>query len=174
MHRLRLALAVAGITVCGGLATAAPASATLGDLTCAINGQLYASPALTAGSTSSVTANASLVGCVSTTGQTMTSGTLVASGTVTAASLPINPCALLFSLPVTGTMTWNTGQQSTLAVTFSTNPLAGTVGAFGTVTSGPLAGDTLIALPVLATPNLNCLTAGLTTLAVQLAVGTFA
>ncbi len=174
MHRLRLALAVVGITFCGGLATAAPASATLGDLTCTLNAQLYFSPALTAGSTSATTVSGNAVGCVSLTGQTMTSGAVAGSGTTTAASLPINPCALLFSVTLTATFTWNTGQQSTLTVTFSTNPLAGTVGAFGTVTSGPLAGDTLIALPVLATPNLNCLTAGLTTLAGPLAVITFA
>jgi hypothetical protein len=174
-RRLTLAVAVSAASLAGLVTAAPPASATLGDLTCFTNAAIYFSPALRAGGTSAVTATVSGVGCVSLNGNypDLQSFTANLSGSATAASLPINPCSLLLTIAATGqTLNWNTGQQSTFNATLNTNPLAGTLSLTGTMTGGPLAGDTLLFVPVVV-PNLDCLTAGLTSLAVPVVLLTW-
>jgi hypothetical protein len=58
---------------------------------------------------------------------------------------------------------WNTGPPSTLNATLSTDPLGGTenLGINASVVGGPLTGDSVVAVPVVAYPNLDCLWAGL-------------
>jgi hypothetical protein len=96
--------------------------------------------------------------------------TAVGHGTTTAAQ-GLNPCGLLFSLNAAVTVDWNSGRTSTLTATLSTNPLTGKVGISGTVTAGPLTDDHIVlAVPVVALPNVDCLFAGLETLSAPLAV----
>jgi hypothetical protein len=159
-----------------GVVTAPPSSAALGDLACPVNAAIYFSPALTAGHTSAVTVTASGVGCLSLNGthSSLRSFTANVSATATAASFPLNPCSLVLTLPVSGaTFNWNTGQQSTLNATLNTNPFAGTLSINGTTTGGQLAGDTLLFIPVVIHPNLDCLTAGLTSLTTEISLLTW-
>jgi hypothetical protein len=55
------------------------------------------------------------------------------------------------------------GQAGVMQATVNSNPLAGTLGFTGVVTSGPLKGDKVYAIGPFV-PNLDCLLSGLTSL----------
>lgn len=171
----RLALCAAMVAPVVGIGTATASSAALLDLTCTANIQLSFNPPLQAGSTSQVTGTGSAVGCVSLNGRytSLHSATVDITGTATAASLPVNPCSLILKASFdNNAFVWNNGQSSVFNATLSTELSSGTVGLSAHVTHGPLAGDSSLAAPVGAVPNLDCLS-GLTSLAVPASVVTF-
>ncbi|MGO1056356.1 hypothetical protein [Crossiella sp. CA198] len=142
------------------------ASAAVGDLTCTGNFQFDFDPPLTATNT---TANAvvggGLVNCLSLNGQytRLKSGVRVGQGTVSR-PLGLLPCVPVMTIRETAVLTWNTGEVSEFEITVNTDPLAGPITISALFTSGPLAGDTANAFPVVLNPNLDCATAGLTQL----------
>ncbi|MFC5827209.1 hypothetical protein [Nonomuraea insulae] len=82
-------------------------------------------------------------------------------------------CNLLLSIEGSGTIDWNTGPDSQFDFAINTDPLNGTITVSATITSGPLTGDSGIAVPVLAHPNLDCALTGLRALTSEAAVVTF-
>ncbi|TDV53940.1 hypothetical protein [Actinophytocola oryzae] len=163
------AVALTMTTVTAPTVLAPPtAQAALGDLTCALNAAyLTFTPPLKAGQSSSVNGYANLTGCVSLTSYgRLTRATIAASGTVTAAP-GINPCGLILDMPLTGQVTWDTGETSDINVLLSTQLSSLPVLVGIDVTSGPLVGDsannTVVPAPV---PNLDCAIVGLQTLTV--------
>ncbi len=71
------------------------------------------------------------------------------------------PCSLLVTIPFAFDIAWSNGAHSHLNATVNSNPLAGTLGFTGVVTSGPLAGDHVFALGPFG-PNVDCLPNGQT------------
>ncbi|MEV6967931.1 hypothetical protein AB0M47_22755 [Hamadaea sp. NPDC051192] len=145
MKRL-LGTAVATALACAAsiVFLAAPASAGVLDVTCtppSSNLNQY-DPPLTLTPQSVTVSTTALYGpCVSASHPSITSGTRTASVTTTSS------CAdLLGPGSITYTITWNTGQTTTISSTF-TRAVAGavyTVVATGVVTSGLFAGDTVV------------------------------
>ncbi|MEV0188199.1 hypothetical protein AB0I39_06640 [Kitasatospora purpeofusca] len=127
------------------VAVPAPARATAGDLVCLppTSSNLTWTPALTATPQTVTVKSTNLFGpCTSTSHPDITSGTF--SGTFT---VPGRSCLTLAgSGTATSTITWNTGQTSTLALNFTT-AIAGAVYTSvntGVVTGGLFQGDTVI------------------------------
>ncbi|MGK5531036.1 hypothetical protein [Streptomyces sp. URMC 129] len=126
----------------------APAHAALGDLVCTANFQGNFSPPLTAQQTTAdIESPAGFVNRLSPNGRypALQSGVGHASGT--------------------GVFEGNTGQDSESDGTIVTDPAEGTLTLSAVITSGPLAGDALSALPFEADPNPDRATAGLKSLA---------
>jgi len=161
---LALALAALG---------AAPAHAATPDLTCSFgSAYLTFGAPLQAGQTTDFAGYANVTGCTSGDGYSnLTGGPAEFFGTVTAAP-GINPCSVILDLKFTGDIYWPNGQTTALAGTFSTNPADQPLGIGVKVTSGPLAGDTASALPVVV-PNLDCLLVGLSSLSAPLFIVSF-
>jgi hypothetical protein len=161
-----LVAALLGTALAAGPGLIAPASAATGDLACIVNFQFNFVPALTTTSTAAqAKATAGFVDCVSPNSRysNLRSATVLASGRATA--LAGVPCSLLLTITGTGTITWSpTGQKSGFTFTVNTDPFNGTVSLSAVVTSGPLAGDTLSAVPAEANPNSDCAVNGLRTL----------
>lgn len=164
--RILVAMLMLGITTLVGAAPAAQADEeVLPDLACTVNFQLTFTPALTAtNTTAAMVGQAGLVNCFSPSGAypDIRSGTANGPGTVT--SIGGVPCNLLLTANGTAKFVWNTGEVSDFNYVVNTNPLAGEVTLHAQVTSGPLAGTTATAVPVLANPNPDCLFVGLTNL----------
>ena len=168
IHRSLTAAALA-VSCTVGLTVAPPAAATAGDLTCTVsNAVATINPALLPGGTSTVTVNnPKLTGCRSTTGETMTMGTVKLNGVKAVASgVGANQCPPLVTFEGGVNIDWNNGNPASHAtVTLNTNPLNGPVGLDAKVTSGSLEGDRIT--PAIAvTINLDCPTAGLTTITI--------
>ncbi|MFI1013141.1 hypothetical protein [Streptomyces sp. NPDC020965] len=173
MIRSALAALTALIAACAGLVTAAPAQAAPGDLVCLppTSSTVTFSPALTTVPQDvTVTTNNLFGPCTSTSVPGITSGTFSGSFHV-----PGRSCLTLAgSGSSTSTITWNTGQTSTLSLNYTTT-IAGAVYTsvlIGTVTSGLFAGDTVVSNQTgPATDVLTC-TLGLGTVSGLYTVGT--
>jgi hypothetical protein len=85
----------------------------------------------------------------------------LASATISAPLSGSSFC-LVINLEGVATLTWNNGTTSTLNVTASTDPLSGVIGLGGVVTAGPMAGDSLLVVPVLESINGLCVFGGVT------------
>ncbi|TJZ58689.1 hypothetical protein FCH28_00435 [Streptomyces piniterrae] len=168
----RVGALASGVLLCAGLAmpAATPAVADTGDLTCSGSADLNFSPSLTPGGTADVSGSGHLSNCSSLTGRQLTSASIEPAGVATAAEAP---CSALFSVDGTGTFVWNDGTTSEFDFTINTDPLNGLPAFSAEVTSGPLAGDTITAAPLVATVNLDCATKGLTTFSTTLSALTF-
>ncbi|RLU78173.1 hypothetical protein CTZ27_37705 [Streptomyces griseocarneus] len=131
-------LATAAVTGPG----AAPAHAATGDLKCTVHFTMSFNPALQPGGSAVATLAGALATCSSPNGSypALHSGTGQGTGQAKATGGP-GPCAVVFTASGTGTVIWNTKQQSTLSFTVTTDPTTGQVGFNCTVTSGPMTGD---------------------------------
>jgi len=161
------------LTLAFALLGAAPAHAATPDLTCTF-GSAYLSldSPLQAGQSAYFQGYANLTGCTSSDGYSnLTQAPVAFSGIATAAP-GTNPCALILDLKFTGGIYWPDGEITGLAGSLSTNPADPPLGLSLKPTSGPLAGDTAAALPVVV-PNLNCLLAGLNSLSAPLFIVSF-
>ncbi|QFZ20912.1 hypothetical protein [Saccharothrix syringae] len=144
MKRLLSALTVLVSLCAGALAGAAPATAGVLDVTCtppSSNLNSYTPPLTGTTRTVTVSTTALYGPCTSLSQPAITSGSRTASFTITASCLD-----LLDPGTVTYTITWNTGQSSTITSSY-TSAVAGavlTVVATGTVTSGLFAGDSVV------------------------------
>jgi len=157
------------------LVSVSAAQAATGDLACRAKFQINFNPALTATQTMAQTSDtAEFTGCTSLNGnhKDLKSATVQAAGPATSTSGV--PCNLLLTVNGTGTVKWNTGQTSGFSFTVNTDPTKGTITLSANITSGPLSGDTITAVPVIAHPNLNCAIKGLTSLTSELTTVTFA
>ncbi|WP_436499968.1 hypothetical protein [Actinokineospora sp. HUAS TT18] len=142
------------------------AQAAQGDLACTGNFQFNFSPALTA-TTTTATADVGggLVDCFSANGtySRLKSGVRTGVGTVSR-PLGLAPCAPVMTITEGAVLTWNTGETSTFDITVNTDPTSGALTISAYFTSGPLAGDTANAYPIILHPNLDCGLHGLTQL----------
>lgn len=68
---------------------------------------------------------------------------------------------------------WNTGQRSSFEYVISTDPTTGDVGLSGLVTSGPLVGDDITAIPVLLSQDGLCAAGGVRSFQADPAIVTF-
>ena len=146
-RRLSAALAACCVSALG--VSTATAGATI-DLSCAATATINFSPALKGPSTS-VSVSGQLSGCTSPNGSQpgVTSGTFTASGATAFGCFP------LFSAAGTLLFTWNDTTTSTASAFFSTNPFVPPIISI-TLTAGRMAGDTVLAVPVLVPDNLGC------------------
>ncbi|QCX82727.1 hypothetical protein C9F11_45855 (plasmid) [Streptomyces sp. YIM 121038] len=154
-----VALASAGLIL-----PTAPAHALTGDLACTTKATVTFSPALRPATESSVSATGTLPTCASANGKfsQLKSATITGTeGTATATGFVLR-CPALLTVTATATLAWQNGEKSRISFTLSTDPSQG-VKLSGTVTSGPMEGDTLYAVPVV-TLNTSCPMAGLNTL----------
>ncbi|MBV1856385.1 hypothetical protein [Catellatospora tritici] len=144
MRRKLTALLVVLIAGTAGVVVPAPAAhAGILDVTCALTSSTiqYNPPLSNTPTTSTVTANHLYGACVSASVPAITSGTATGSVTVTRSCLD-----LLASSTVTFTITWNTGQTSTISANYSptlVGPVYTTLST-GVVTGGLFAGDTYV------------------------------
>ncbi|MFE1345660.1 hypothetical protein [Streptomyces sp. NPDC058757] len=152
---------------------APPASAGVLDLTCAPPTSVLNSysPALTAAPQTVTVSTTALYGpCVSPSQPAIISGTRTASVTTTTS------CAdLLGPGTFTYTITWNTGQTSTLSTNYTRVAAGGvyTVTATGVVTAGVFAGDTVVVNYTGPSTDITLCTLGLGTVSsLYLPVGT--
>ena len=162
--RLRTALAsllTAAALVVSVVATATPAAASTLDVTCAGSDSITFTPPLTlAPQTVTISASTQYGPCTSSSVPGLTAGSR--SFTINATRSCLD---LLNSAPVTFTITWNTGQQSTV----SGNATASHVGAAlvvtitGNVTAGLFAGDSVVHTATGPATNTVLCTAGLGT-----------
>ena len=161
--RSRTALAsllTAAAIVFSGVATATPATASALDVTCGGSQTTSYTPALTQ-TPQSVTVSASTQygPCTSTSVPTLTSGSR--SGNFNYSSFSC--LNLLQSAAVTYTITWNTGQQSTISGSTTVNTVGGviTVIVTGNVTAGLFAGDSVVQTATGASTDITLCTLGL-------------
>jgi hypothetical protein len=164
IRTLRFAAAVAlGASI--ALVAVPPAEAAVGDIVCTPpSGSMTTySPALTTSPQNvSVTAQILLSSCLSTTVPAITSG----STPLTTFAVPNRSCLnLTGSSAVTATITWNTGQTSTVSFTHLVNIVGAVYSSTltGTVTSGLFAGDTVIGEQLGAATDIVLCTLGLGT-----------
>ncbi|MEJ2854227.1 MULTISPECIES: hypothetical protein [unclassified Saccharothrix] len=142
------------------------AHAATGDLTCTGNFQFNFTPPLTAtNTTSTADVGGGLVDCVSPNGQytRLKSGVRTGTGTVTR-PLGTAPCAPAMTITEGAVLTWNTGEKSKFRITVNTDPTADRLTISAYFTSGPLAGDTANAYPIVLHTNADCAVNGLTQL----------
>lgn len=142
------------------------AHAATGDLTCTGNFQFNFAPPLTAtNSTADADVGGGLVDCVSPNGQysRLKSGVRTGTGTATR-ELGLAPCAPVITITEGAVLTWNTGEKSRFRITVNTDPTAGRLTVSAYFTSGPLAGDTANAYPIVLHTNPDCALNGLTQL----------
>lgn len=141
---LRLVVAILVMWVGSVAFLATPASAGVLDMTCTPPTSVlnsYSPPLTLAPQTVTVSTTALYGPCVSLSQPAITSGTRSASATTTTS------CAdLLGPGTFTYTITWNTGQTSTLSTNYTRVAAGGvyTVTATGVVTAGVFAGDTVL------------------------------
>lgn len=146
-----------------GLAAFTPTHAATGDLYCNFHEVVEFSPPLNPTNLhSTVTIVGKLSNCTSsgkysrlTSGSYLGSGTAVAKGDTT--------CSLPSSLLEGGTITWNTGEQSTFNSSFNGDTSRDAFPFLATINSGPLTGNKFVVVPML-TPNADCDQVGVTRL----------
>jgi len=163
--RSRTALAsllTAAAIVFSVVATATPATASALDVTCVGSQTTSYNPALTQTPQSVTVSTSTQYGpCTSTTVPELTSGSRSANF-----PYPNLSCLnFLDSASVTYTITWNTGQQSTISGN-TTVTTAGTtvVTVTGNVTAGLFQGKSVVQILTAAAPNIIPCTLGLTSL----------
>jgi hypothetical protein len=155
-------LLISALAAAGCLVGAAPAHAAVGDLTCISTSSTSTfTPALRLQSQSdTVTFSNVLRDCTSTNGITLTGATtpnVVGTGSI--------DCLALGNLTGTGQFNW--GQRQISNFTWETTGGLGASFIFsGTITSGPLAGDSFqgVAPPISLLTLTTCLTTGLASL----------
>ena len=156
--------AAVGLATSAALVVVPPAQAAVGDLVCIppSSTTISYSPALTSSpQTATASVTFALSSCVSTTVPAITSGTAQKSAVV----LNRSCLNLTGSSSSASTITWNTGQTSSILVT-SIVTIVGAVynvTSTGTVTSGLFAGDTVVADRVGAATDILLCTLGLGT-----------
>jgi hypothetical protein len=169
MHKIRAterkrrrALTLAAVSVLARTALSPQvAQAETGDLTCTGNFQFDFSPPLTTTSTKADAAvGGGLVNCQSPNGKYTRLKSGVRTDTGTATRHFGDQCAPVLTIVEKAVLTWNTGEKSKFDITVNTDPSAGRMTISAVFTSGPLAGDTAHAYPVVH-PNADCATAGL-------------
>jgi hypothetical protein len=156
---LVLSLTVLATVVVGG--AAAPGASALAQVTCNGVNSLTYSPAVTATpQTVTLTAQTTFGTCVSLTHPSIVSGTVPANSVTTTSSCN----QLLGTASPTFTITWNTGQTSTLTANTYTDKVDGqpVVILLGSITSGLFAGATVTEQTVLTGDLTACLGPGLT------------
>ncbi|NUO57502.1 MAG: hypothetical protein HOV78_12600 [Hamadaea sp.] len=173
MNRIFRAIAAISLVAAGITVTAAsPAAAGALDLTClppSSNVNSYSPPLTNQPQQTTVSTTALYGPCTSVSQPAITSGSRTASVTTTASCLD-----LLGSGTLTYTITWNTGQTSTITSNF-TRVVAGAVYeiiATGTVTSGVFAGDTVVTDFTGPSTDITLCTLGLGTVSSVYNVGT--
>lgn len=146
----------------GVLVLAAPAHATVGDMVCAGSESVSWSPALTnSPQSTTVTANRLYGPCTSLSVPGITSGSVSATIPTTSSCV-----SLLSSRPVSFTITWNTGQTSTVSGNAAANIAAAvlTVTITGIVAGGVFTGDAVVQTVVAPATDILLCTLGLGTL----------
>jgi hypothetical protein len=159
-----LRVLITGLVLAAAGLVPAAAQADTGDLTCTGNFQFDFTPPLTSTSTTAdATVGGGLVNCQSLNGNysRLKSGVRTGTGTVTRHFG--DQCTPVMTIVEKATLTWNTGEKSKFDITVNTDPSAGRVTISAVFTSGPLAGDTANAYPVVH-PNADCATTGLSQL----------
>ncbi|MFE0151063.1 hypothetical protein ACFWY5_28230 [Nonomuraea sp. NPDC059007] len=158
---------------CALLIPALPAQAAPGDLVCLppTSSTVTYTPALTTTPQTVTIKTTNLFGpCTSTSNPTITSGTFTGSYLV-----PNRSCLTLAgSGTSTSTITWNTGQTSTLSLNYTTT-IAGAVYTSiitGVVSSGLFAGDSVVSNQTGPATDVLLCTAGLGTVSSIYTVGT--
>jgi hypothetical protein len=134
------------------------AHAATGDLTCIGNFQFNFTPPLTATTTTAeADVGGGLVDCVSPNGRysRLKSGVRTGTGTATR-ELEVAPCTPVMTITEGAVLTWNTGEKSRFRITVNTDPATGRLTITASVTSGPLAGDTANAYPIVLHTNPDC------------------
>ncbi|GAA2282355.1 hypothetical protein GCM10010145_61340 [Streptomyces ruber] len=165
LHRFGVLAASAALSAAGLVLPATAAHAAAGDLTCTGHGVINFDPALTgAGQTAGVTGDAAVVNCLSPNGSHPQLKNADVSAKGTAHTQNGSPCSLLLTADLTVAFNWDNGQTSTVDATVNTDPAKGLISIGGPVVGGPLKGDTFTVVPVLANPNPDCGTKGLTSL----------
>jgi hypothetical protein len=140
------------------------AHAETGDLTCTGNFQFDFSPPLTpANTTADAAVGGGLVNCQSPNGKYPRLKSGVRTGDGTATRHFGDQCAPVMTIVEKAELIWNTGEKSKFDITVNTDPSAGRVTISARFTSGPLAGDTANAYPVVH-PNADCAVVGLSQL----------
>jgi hypothetical protein len=155
----------------------APASAATGDLACFANFQFDFDPPLTADTTTSeATGTAALVNCTSANGNYSP----LKSATFRPTEIKVTsqggaPCNLLLTIQGSGALEWSPAgsPNSRLDFVVNTDPSAGSITLSAMIADGPMAGDTATAVPLMAHPNPDCATAGLSSLISELSTVTF-
>ena len=161
--------ALLGVTALSLLGPAGPAKALTVDMTCSVSIEGDLDPALTSSNnTASVTVRAAATGCLPLTPAAAGLFSAAITGTGIAHSESAVPCALLTRADGSGVINWNTGAQSNFTFLLSTNILTGVLAANVMITSGPLAGDQVTGVPVVAHPNPDCALVGLTRVTAEL------
>ncbi len=160
-------IAALGLGLIGALAPVTAAHAQAGDLDCALNFQFDFTPGLSLGNPQgSPVITANFTSCLSADQQfsDLHAATVHATGVANVSGYPVNPCALLLKITGTGTFAWSNGQNSPFTWEVTTDPLKNLLTLHADITSGPMAGDTGTAVPIVPIINADCPTAGLTTL----------
>lgn len=161
------AAALASTMLVAPAAAAAPTlSSAQADLVCTASVHFEFTPALTTTNTkATVTVAGSVSNCSSPNGSNPELKTGAVTGTGTATATGGVPCSLILQSSGSGAFIWSPGGESDGTWEASTTPPNITFSTH--VASGPLAGDTVSGLPVLATPNLDCAVNGLSSLSVS-------
>ncbi|WP_262379363.1 hypothetical protein [Nonomuraea sp. PA05] len=163
-RRLRSLAALLGALLAAVPLVTAPASAGVLDVTCTAPSSEAISyqPALTSTTQPvTVTISSQYGVCVSATVPSLTSGTAY----LQAPGIPLSCQDLLLAGPVYRTITWNTGQSSTLSGNLTSTITGGVVVATitGTVTAGLFQGDTFVYLVTAPATSILLCTIGLGT-----------
>lgn len=144
--------------------TASPAHAAVGDLTCTAVFQIDFSPALRGSQTSQATIALGLSNCLSLNGKYSRLRAATATGSGTATAVGVVPCSLVLTIKqLQISVTWSTGEQSTISASVNDDPYKGQLGFNGMVTSGPPYQDSVFAIGPFV-PNLDCAVRGLTSI----------
>ncbi|RZS41147.1 hypothetical protein EV193_103467 [Herbihabitans rhizosphaerae] len=146
--------------------TAPPALAEQGDLACTGNFQFNFTPPLTSTTTTAdAEVRGGLVDCVSPNGNytRLKSGVRTGFGTVNRPA-GLESCSPVMTITEGAVLTWNTGEKSKFAITVNTDPSNGRITISAYFTSGPLAGDTANAFPIVLHTNGDCAVNGLSQL----------
>ncbi len=139
------------------------------DLACGLSAQINFAPALNFNTTTAVI-DALFTSCVSPNGsQPQLKSSLVhATGSASGCS------PLLLTIAGTGAFVWQDGSTTPLTFTVSTNPLmSGTLGFNAVLTSGPMAGDSALAVPLIVAQDGLCGLGGVRSLSLLASVAAF-
>jgi hypothetical protein len=168
-----VAAAMTTLSAIAVVLVAAPAEAAVGDLVClppTSSTVTFSPPVTQTPQTVDVTSTNLFGPCTSTSVPAITSGTF--SGTF---QVPNRSCLTLAgSGTSTSTITWNTGQTSTLALNFNTTIVGAVYTSIltGAVTSGLFAGDNVISNQTGPATDVLLCTAGLGTVPSIYTIGT--